>query len=136
MIFRCYAFLVLRLSKIERGWQSRKEAVISLRKEAKTLQALEAFDLPFEVPRLVCLVRDDSAEPVGLIESAVSGRPLLPGSGSETSLEIIANVAGAIHNLPKTDFPHLKMRADSGSAWRSTSAKPFGGFKDQSGSSG
>jgi hypothetical protein len=38
------AFLVLRLSKVERGWQSCKEAVISLRKEAKTLQALEAFD--------------------------------------------------------------------------------------------
>ena len=107
------AFLVLRLSKIERGWQSRKEAVISLRKEAKTLQALEAFDLFFEVPRLVCLVRDDSVEPVGLIESAVRGRPLLPDKDSETALEIIANVAGAIHNLPKTDFPHLKMRADS-----------------------
>ncbi len=107
------AFLVLRLSKIERAWQSRKEAVTSLCKEAKTLQALEAFDLPFEVPRLVCLVRDDSVEPVGLIESAVRGRPLLPGSGSETPLEIIANVAGAVHNLPKTDFPHLKMRADS-----------------------
>jgi aminoglycoside phosphotransferase (APT) family kinase protein len=107
------AFLVLRLSKIERGWQSRKEAVISLRKEAKTLQALEAFDLPFEVPGLVCLVRDDSVEPVGLIESTVSGRPLLPDNDSETALEIIANVAGAIHNLPKTDFPHLKMRVDS-----------------------
>jgi aminoglycoside phosphotransferase (APT) family kinase protein len=106
------AFLVLRLSKVERGWQSRKEAVISLRKEAKTLQALEAFDLFFEVPRLVCLVRDDSVEPVGLIESAVGGRPLLTGSGTKT-LEIIANVAGAIHNLSKTDFPHLKMRADS-----------------------
>jgi aminoglycoside phosphotransferase (APT) family kinase protein len=103
--------LVLRLSKIEPGWQNRKEAVISLRKEAKTLQALEAFDLLFEVPRLLCLVRDDSVEPVGLIESAVTGWPLLSVSG--TPLEIIAKVAGAIHNLPKTDFPHLKMRADS-----------------------
>jgi aminoglycoside phosphotransferase (APT) family kinase protein len=107
------AFLVLRLSKIERGWQSRKEAVTGLRKEAKTLQALEAFDLPFEVPRLVCLVRDDSVEPVGLIESAVSGWPLFSGSGNETSLQIIAKVAGAIHHLPKTGFPHLKMQADS-----------------------
>ena len=93
-------------SKIERGWQSRKEAVISLRKEAKTLQALEAFDLSFEVPSLVCLVRDDSVEPVGLIESAVRGRPLLPENDSETALEIIANVAGAIHSLPKTDIGH------------------------------
>jgi aminoglycoside phosphotransferase (APT) family kinase protein len=107
------AFLVLRLSKIEPGWQSPEEAVSSLRNEAKTLQALEAFDLPFEVPRLVCLVQDDSVEPVGLIESVVSGRPLLPDSGSGMALEIIANVAGAIHNLPKTGFPHLKMRADS-----------------------
>jgi aminoglycoside phosphotransferase (APT) family kinase protein len=106
-------FLVLRVSKIERGWQSQKEAVTSLDKEAKTLQGLQAFDLPFEVPRLVCLVRDDSVEPVGLIESAVSGWPLLSGSGSETPLETIAKVASAIHNLPKTGFPHLKVRTDS-----------------------
>jgi hypothetical protein len=96
--------LVLRVSKVEHGWQNRKEAVTSLRKEAKTLQALEAFDLPFDVPKLVCLVRDHSVEPVGLIESAVSGLPLLSTRGSETSLEIIAQVAGAIHNLPKTAF--------------------------------
>src|SRR5258707_13470685 len=76
------AVLVLRLSKIERGWQSRKEAVISLRKEAKTLQALEAFDLAFEVPRLVCLARDDSVDPVVLIGSAVSGWPRWPRCGS------------------------------------------------------
>lgn len=105
--------LVLRLSKIEPGWQNRKEAVISLRKEAKTLQALEACDLLFDVPRLLCLVRDDSVEPVGLIESAVAGQALVSGSSGETPLEIIAKVAGAIHNLPKTNFPHLETRVDS-----------------------
>ncbi len=107
--------LVLRLSKIERGFQSREEAGISLRKEARTLQALGAFDLQFEVPRLVCLVRDGSSEPVGLIESAVSGLPLSWSSGVnlELPLETIAKVAGATHNLPKADFPHLKVWADS-----------------------
>ncbi len=108
--------LVLRLSKVERGWQSRKEAVIALRKEAKTLQALEAFDLPFEVPKLICLVKEDSADPVGLIESAVNGESLslfCRGVEPEFPLKIIAEAAVAVHKLPKSDFTHLTTRADS-----------------------
>src|SRR5260370_21438467 len=46
--------LVLRLSKVERGWQSREEAVIAFRKAAKTLPAVEAFALPFGEPKLLC----------------------------------------------------------------------------------
>jgi aminoglycoside phosphotransferase (APT) family kinase protein len=108
--------LVLRLSKVERGWQSRKEAVIGLRKEAKTLQALEAFHLPFEIPKLVCLVKEDSGDPVGLIESAVNGESLslfCRGVEPEFPLKIIAEAAVAVHKLPKSDFTHLTTRADS-----------------------
>jgi aminoglycoside phosphotransferase (APT) family kinase protein len=108
--------LVLRLSKVERGWQSRTEAVTRLRKEAKTLQALQSFDLPFEVPKLVCLVYDDSVGPVGLIESAVDGESLsffCRGIEPDFPLKVIAKVAAAVHKLPKFDFTHLEMRADS-----------------------
>jgi hypothetical protein len=68
--------LVLRLAKIETGLQSQEEAAKRLHEETKTLQALESFNLAFEVPKLICLVKDDSADSVGLIESAVNGESL------------------------------------------------------------
>ncbi len=78
--------LVLRLSKVEPGLQNREESVSRLREEAKTLQALKSFALPFEIPKLV--------EP-------------------EFPLKIIAEAAVAVHKLPKSDFTHLTTRADS-----------------------
>jgi aminoglycoside phosphotransferase (APT) family kinase protein len=107
---------VLRLSKIDSGLQDRKEAVDRLCKEAKTLLALESFDLPFEAPKLVCLVKEDSEDPVGLIESAVNGESLslfCHGIEPEFPLKIIAEAAVAIHQLPKSDFADLETRVDS-----------------------
>jgi len=108
--------LVLRLSKVEPGLQNREESVSRLREEAKTLQALKSFALPFEIPKLVCLVKEDSGDPVGLIESAVNGESLslfCRGVEPEFPLKIIAEAAVAVHKLPKSDFTHLTTRADS-----------------------
>src|SRR5260370_42327064 len=59
--------LVLRLSKVEHGWQSLKDAVLALRKEAKTLQALGEFDLTFEVPKLTSMEEEVSPDTYGLV---------------------------------------------------------------------
>jgi hypothetical protein len=48
-------YLVLRLGIVRRSLRTRREAVTSLSREAKTLQALRSFDLPFIVPELICL---------------------------------------------------------------------------------
>jgi hypothetical protein len=45
--------LVLRLAKVERGLQSRTEAVGAVRRESKTLQTLQSLELPFAVPELL-----------------------------------------------------------------------------------
>jgi hypothetical protein len=106
--------LVLRLAKIECGLQSRTEAVAGVRSESKTLQTLQALEFPFAVPELICLVRDDSGETIGLIESAVAGMPLnflSRGFNAESQLETIAQVASAVHRLPKSKFTHLASTA-------------------------
>jgi len=108
--------LVLRLAKIERELRTRKEAIAAVRREAKTLQALERLNFPYATPRFVCLVREDSEEPVGLIESALDGIGLKYFSNvnePDRLLEVIAQVAAGVHELPKSDFTHLKDRADS-----------------------
>jgi aminoglycoside phosphotransferase (APT) family kinase protein len=108
--------LVLRLVKVESGLQSRTEAVAAVRRESKTLQTLQSLEFPFAVPKLICLVTDDSGEIVGLIESAVAGMPLngfLHRFETESQMETIAQVASAVHSLPKSKFPHLVSRSDS-----------------------
>jgi hypothetical protein len=60
------------------------------------------------------LAKEDSADPVGLIESAVNGESLsrfCSGSEPDFPLKIIANVAVAVHKLPKSYFAHLTIRA-------------------------
>lgn len=96
--------------------RTRREAVTSLHREATTLQALRLFNLPFIAPELICLVKDESGETVGLIESAVDGMPLsflVKGGEPEESLKIIARVAAAVHALAKSEFTHLDEHADS-----------------------
>ena len=108
--------LVLRLGIVKRGLRTQREAVTSLRREAKTLHALRSFNLPFTVPELICLVNDESGETVGLIESAVDGVPLsclVKGREPEAPLKIIARVAAAVHALAKSEFTHLPQHADS-----------------------
>ena len=106
--------LVLRLGIVERNPQTRRQSVRSLHQEAKTLHALRSFHLPFVVPELLCLA-NDSGETVGLIESALDGLTLsylTSWRESERRLEIIAQVAAAVHALAKTEFTHLDQHAD------------------------
>jgi hypothetical protein len=108
--------LVMRLAKVECGLQSRTEAVAGVRSESKTLQTLQSLEFPFAIPELICLVTDDSGETIGLIESAVAGMPLnvlSRGFNAESQLKTIAQVASAVHRLPKSKFTHLVQRSDS-----------------------
>lgn len=87
-----------------------------VRSESKTLQTLQSLEFPFAIPELICLVTDDSGEISGLIESAVAGMPLnfiLRGFNAESQLKTIAQVASAVHRLPKSKFTHLVQRSDS-----------------------
>jgi aminoglycoside phosphotransferase (APT) family kinase protein len=96
--------------------QSRTEAIAGVRRESKTLQALQSLEFPFAIPELICLVTDDSGESIGLIESAVEGLPLnylSRGFNAESQLKTIAQAASATHRLPKSKFTHLAQRADS-----------------------
>jgi aminoglycoside phosphotransferase (APT) family kinase protein len=107
---------VLRLAKVERELRTRKEAIACVLREAKTLQALERLEFPYPTPRFISLVREDSEEPVGLIESALDGIVLKYCSNinePDRLLKIIARVAAAVQKLPKSEFSHLKDREDS-----------------------
>jgi aminoglycoside phosphotransferase (APT) family kinase protein len=108
--------LVLRLAKVERELRTRKEAIACVRREAKTLQVLERLNFPYITPRFICFVKEGSEEAVGLIESALDGIVLKYCSNvneSDRLLKIIAQVAAAVHKLPKSEFTHLKDRVDS-----------------------
>jgi aminoglycoside phosphotransferase (APT) family kinase protein len=103
--------LVLRLAKVERELRTKKEAIIRLRREAKTLQALERVGFPYDTPRFVRFLEDESEGIVGLIESAVDGESLELFSNvnePDRLLKVIAKIAGAAHQLPKAEFSHLK----------------------------
>jgi aminoglycoside phosphotransferase (APT) family kinase protein len=108
--------LVLRLAKVERGLRTRKEAVAHVNREAATLQSSERLSFPYATPKFICLVREDSAEAIGLIESAVDGEQLSFCANiyePDRLLKIIAKIAVTVHKLPKTEFVHLKSRFDS-----------------------
>jgi aminoglycoside phosphotransferase (APT) family kinase protein len=109
-------YLVLRLAKIDREPGTKKEAVIRLRQEAKTLQALERANFSFDIPRFVRLVKDESEEIVGLIETAVDGASVELFSNlaePDRLLTVIAKIAAAVHQLPRSEFGHLKDRKES-----------------------
>jgi aminoglycoside phosphotransferase (APT) family kinase protein len=108
--------LVLRVGKVERHLQTRGDAITSLRREAKTLDALSSLDLSFAVPELICLANDESGDTVGLIESSVDGMPLslfTKWREPDSPLKIIAQVAAEIHEVPQSEFSHLDRHADS-----------------------
>jgi aminoglycoside phosphotransferase (APT) family kinase protein len=108
--------LVLRVGKVERDLQTRGQAITSLRREAKTLEALSSLDLSFAVPELICLASDESGDTVGLIESAIDGMPLslfTRWREPDGPLKTIAQVAAEIHALPQSEFSHLDQHADS-----------------------
>lgn len=96
---------------------SRSEAVASLRKEARTLEALSSHELGFSTPRFVCLTGRSGSDPTGLVESALSGGPLewLRKSASHQFflIEKLAEIAAAIHRLPVHDFGFLPHHVDS-----------------------
>jgi aminoglycoside phosphotransferase (APT) family kinase protein len=108
--------LVLRLAKIERELRTRKEAIAAVRREAKTLQVLERVGFPYDTPRFVCFVKDESEGIIGLIETAVDGESLELFSNlnePDRLLKVIAKIAIAVHQLPKVEFGHLKGTKES-----------------------
>ena len=108
--------LVLRLAKHGRAIRTKEEAVVSLEREAQTLQSVEQSSFPYPAPHLVSLVADESGATAGLIESCVEGAPLsmLPSFiEQERTLAAIADAAAAVHRLPPEKFGHLSPSADS-----------------------
>ena len=108
--------LILRLAKRFRSLRTVEESMERLPREAQTLRHLANCRLPYPVPRLVCLTVDDRGRTIGLIESCVDGAPLSRfegGVNGRSRLEIIAGVAAAVHQLPKSEFAHLPAYTDS-----------------------
>ncbi|HEX6565256.1 MAG TPA: aminoglycoside phosphotransferase family protein [Chthoniobacterales bacterium] len=108
--------LVLRLAKFEHELRTKKEAIIRLRQEAKSLLVLDRVGFPYDIPRFVCFVEDESDGIVGLIETAVQGASLELFSNvnePDRLLKVIAKIAVAVHQLPKVEFGHLKERKES-----------------------
>ncbi len=109
-------YLVLRLGYVANRVQTKHDASVSLQKEAETLKALTGFELPFIVPKLISLVKDEDDETVGLIETVVPGMSLkhfTKGTNPEWPLQNIASVAAYIHTLPVSAFKHLKVHVDA-----------------------
>lgn len=109
-------FLLLRLSTQKRLLRSRIEAAQYLVREAQTLQALQASGFPFETPELVCMVKSEAKQPIGLIENWVWGMSLQSynkGIYADRIIPTIAAVAAAVHQLPPGRFGHLPAFPDS-----------------------
>ncbi|MHA3772185.1 phosphotransferase family protein [Verrucomicrobiota bacterium sgz303538] len=107
--------LVLRMGKRYRSIRTETEARESLLREAETLQQVVESNFPFSTPKFVCMAQDQDREPVGLIETFVEGTPLSLFDNpirQETRFGSIAEIAAAVHRLPKNAFGHLKAATD------------------------
>ena len=110
--------LILRLAKRFRSLRTAQESMELLPREAETLRRLANCRLPYPVPRLVCMTADDRGKAIGLIETCLDGAPMSQfkgGVNDRSRLEIIAVVAAAVHQLPKSEFAHLPAHPDSAS---------------------
>jgi aminoglycoside phosphotransferase (APT) family kinase protein len=108
--------LLLRLSTQKRLLRSKTEATQYLVREAQTLQALKEAAFGFETPELICMVKSEARQPVGLIENWVWGMSLQFYTNSiyaDRIIPTIAAVAAAVHRLPPGRFGHLPAFPDS-----------------------
>ena len=109
--------LILRMTKQYRSLRTPEEAREFLPREAETLRRLAHCSFPYPVPKVICMVTDDDGKPAGLIESCLDGAALSHFKGmlnARSRVEVIAQVAAAVHQLPKAEFAHLPAHADSG----------------------
>ena len=108
--------LLLRLSTQKKVPRSKTETVQYLLREAQTLQALKDAGFAFETPELVCMVKSEARQPVGLVENWVWGMSLQfykDSSDADRIIPTIAAVAAAVHRLPPGRFSHLPALPDS-----------------------
>jgi aminoglycoside phosphotransferase (APT) family kinase protein len=79
-------------------------------REARTLEALKNAAFVFETPELICIVKSELRQPIGLIENWVWGMSLhdyREGRDADKIISTIAAVAVAVHRLPTERFSHL-----------------------------
>jgi len=108
--------LLLRLSSQMRPLRSKSESARYLVREAQTLQALKDAAFAFETPELICMVKSDAGQPVGLVENWVWGMPLpfyKDSIHADIIIPTIAAVAAAVHHLLPGKFSHLPAFPDS-----------------------
>ncbi|MBU0988048.1 MAG: aminoglycoside phosphotransferase family protein [Proteobacteria bacterium] len=108
--------LLLRLISQKDTGRSQYNSLNHLNCEAKTLQVLKEAGFRFSTPEFICMVKDDSGETVGLIETWVWGISLPFYKKSihyDRIVPSIAEAAVAVHQLPKDKFKHLQMYPDS-----------------------
>jgi aminoglycoside phosphotransferase (APT) family kinase protein len=108
--------LLLRLSTQKKVPRSKTETVQYLLREAQTLQALKDAAFAFETPELICIVKSEARQPVGLVENWVWGMSLQfykDSSYADSIIPTIAAVAAAVHRLPPARFSHLPTLPDS-----------------------
>src|SRR4030095_6902610 len=108
--------LVLRLVKVFGSLLTAKETCERMRLEAETLRCLAKCAFPFSVPQLINTVKDECGVIIGMIESSVDGIPLSKsqhGVAGGSRLEMIAEVAAQVHELPVNCFGHLPACEDS-----------------------
>jgi len=102
---------ILRLLERRYDWQAGPEPRGRLLREAETLQVLNTVDFPHPTPEFICFVKDDEAEPIGMIETVVPGVSL-DDFKDRITLELIGRVAAAVHRMAIEQFPHLPSNAD------------------------
>lgn len=108
--------LLLRIGTQKRPLRSKTQTAQYIVREAQTLQALKETELTFETPELVCMVRSEAGQPVGLIEHWVWGMSLQFYKNSihgDRIIPTISAVAAAVHHLPPSRFGHLTAFPDS-----------------------
>lgn len=108
--------LLLRIGTQKRLLRSKAQTAQFVAREAQTLQALKEAEFAFETPELVCMVKSEARQPVGLIEHWVWGMSLQFYKNSihaDRIIPTIAAVAAAVHQLPASRFGQLTAFPDS-----------------------
>lgn len=108
--------LLLRLNKYKNIGRSKKEVIDFTFKESETLKSLERISFEYDTPEFICMVKDEAEKIEGFIETIVSGIPLPIFKKSiydDKIIPAIAEVAAAVHELPKDQFQHLKSYKNS-----------------------
>lgn len=101
---------VYRKLKADHPYDSQKEGIASVIREAQTLGILNDVKLPFFVPVFICLNLD--SPPTGFIETWAPGLPLSETKGSpghdDRILRLTAEIAAGVHQVPPDNLPDLR----------------------------